>query len=229
MATTPEGTPYVESSDLVANYPAASLSLANRVDLVGVLPFATSAARATAIPSPTDGQFTYLQDTNSTEFYNGSAFVPLAGGKILQIVRATNSTDRSTTSTSFTDVTGSSVTITPTKNTSALIILAAGFVNPGSSSTNENLCSLQITDSSNVAVSGADTVGFGLLNATRSTSSIEFTSGFTLVGYATPATTSAVTYKLRFKSRLSTTTTFTLNNPAAGGATGQMYAIEVGA
>lgn len=75
MALTPEGTPYVESSDLVANYPAASLSLANRVDLVGVLPFATSAARATAIPSPTDGQYTYLQDTNSTEFWNGSVWV----------------------------------------------------------------------------------------------------------------------------------------------------------
>lgn len=75
MALTPEGTPYVESSDLVANYPAASLSLANRVDLVGVLPFATSAARATAIPSPTDGQYSYLQDTNSTEFWNGSAWV----------------------------------------------------------------------------------------------------------------------------------------------------------
>jgi hypothetical protein len=74
MALTPEGTPYVESSDLVANYPAASLALANRVDLVGVLPFATSAARATAIPSPTDGQYTYLQDTNSTEFWNGSAW-----------------------------------------------------------------------------------------------------------------------------------------------------------
>ena len=74
MALTPEGTPYVQSSDLVANYPAASLSLANRVDLVGVLPFATSTARGTAIPSPTDGQYTYLQDTNTTQFWNGSAW-----------------------------------------------------------------------------------------------------------------------------------------------------------
>ena len=74
MALTPEGTPYVESSDLVANYPAASLALANRVDLVGVLPFATSAARGTAIPSPTDGQYSYLQDSNTTQFWNGSAW-----------------------------------------------------------------------------------------------------------------------------------------------------------
>lgn len=32
MALTPGGTPYVESSDLVANYPASSLALANKVD-----------------------------------------------------------------------------------------------------------------------------------------------------------------------------------------------------
>lgn len=34
MATTSGGTPYVTSTDLVANYPTASLALANRVDLV---------------------------------------------------------------------------------------------------------------------------------------------------------------------------------------------------
>ena len=34
MAVTAAGSPYVESSDLVANYPGASLSLANRVDQV---------------------------------------------------------------------------------------------------------------------------------------------------------------------------------------------------
>jgi hypothetical protein len=93
MALTPEGTPYVESTDLVANYPAASLSLANRVDLVGVLPFADSAARSAAITSPTDGQFTYLQDTNSTEFYNGSAFQAIGGFTLItsQVITAVTS------------------------------------------------------------------------------------------------------------------------------------------
>lgn len=75
MATTLPGSPYVESSDLVANYPAVSEALAERVDLVGVLPFADAAARTTALPTPTDGQYSYLQDTNSTEFYNGAAWV----------------------------------------------------------------------------------------------------------------------------------------------------------
>ena len=75
MAVTAPGSPYVETSDLVANYPGVSESLAERVDLVGVLPFADSAARTTALPSPTDGQYSYLQDTNATEYYNGSAWV----------------------------------------------------------------------------------------------------------------------------------------------------------
>ena len=35
MATTAAGTPYVESSDLVANYPGASLALANHIDTIG--------------------------------------------------------------------------------------------------------------------------------------------------------------------------------------------------
>jgi hypothetical protein len=75
MAVTAPGSPYVESSDLVANYPGVSESLAERVDLVGVLPFADSTARGTALPSPTDGQYSYLQDTNATEYYNGTAWV----------------------------------------------------------------------------------------------------------------------------------------------------------
>jgi hypothetical protein len=35
MATTAAGTPYVESSDLVANYPGVSLALANHIDDTG--------------------------------------------------------------------------------------------------------------------------------------------------------------------------------------------------
>jgi len=98
MALTPEGTPYVESSDLVANYPAASLSLANRVDLVGVLPFADSTARGTAIPSPTDGQYSYLQDTNVTEFWNGSAWTAAGGAPgLVHIATATLSAAASVT------------------------------------------------------------------------------------------------------------------------------------
>jgi len=75
MAVTPVGNPYVESSDLVANYPGASEALAERIDIVGVNPFADSAARATAIPSPVEGQMASLNDDDKVYRYSGSAWV----------------------------------------------------------------------------------------------------------------------------------------------------------
>lgn len=98
MANTLPGTPYVESSDLVANYPAVSESLAERVDLVGVLPFASAAARTTALPTPTDGQYSYLQDTNSTEYYNGAAWVAAGISPGLVLVNSTSFTSVATVS-----------------------------------------------------------------------------------------------------------------------------------
>jgi len=75
MAVTPVGNPYVESSDLVANYPGASEALAERLDVVGVNPFADSAARATAIPSPVEGQMASLNDDDKVYRYSGSEWV----------------------------------------------------------------------------------------------------------------------------------------------------------
>ena len=42
-----------------------------------VMTFATEAARTTALPSPTEGMTTYLNDTNTFAVYNGSAWVPM--------------------------------------------------------------------------------------------------------------------------------------------------------
>jgi hypothetical protein len=223
MATTPEGTPYVESSDLVATYPTTSLALANRVDLVGVLPFATSTARGTAIPSPTDGQYSYLQDSNSTEFWNGTAWTA-AGGKVLQVVRATDTTSRSTTSTSFTDVTGLSVTITPKSATSSIIIDAVFLPNVASTTTASRVGFFQITDSSNVAVSGSQNIEWGFINAT---SGIAYTmyGHINARAYVTTGSTSPVTYKLRFSVNAGSVTAIVRNDLS----TGQIFATEVAA
>jgi hypothetical protein len=102
MATTAPGSPYVESSDLVANYPAVSEALAERVDTVGVLPFATSTARGTALPSPTEGQYTYLQDTNATEYWDGAAWV--AAGVAPGLVHINTTSFSAVSSVSLNDV-----------------------------------------------------------------------------------------------------------------------------
>jgi hypothetical protein len=164
MATTAGGTPYVESSDLVANYPAVSLALAEHID-----------------------------DLPAT---------------VLQVVRATDVTQRLTTSTSFVDA-NISVTITPQKSTSAILIIHSAQTNMGAGVRVET----QITDSSNIAISGAE-----------NTDSAGGRALFTALAWATPATTSATTYKARFRS--SNGGSALLENATN---TGQMYAIEVSA
>lgn len=136
------------------------------------------------------------------------------GGKILQIVRATDTTNRSTTSTSMVDA-NISVTITPTKTDS--IILIVWNVHAFFNGTN-NYMEMQITNSSNVALSGAEQCTFGDATSNQPLTQIH------LIGYVTPGTLSAVTYKGRFKRR--STGTATLLN---GDNTGQLFAIEVSA
>jgi hypothetical protein len=46
----------------------------------GVWVFADAAARTAAVTSPQEGNISYLKDTNSTEYYSGSAWVAIGGG-----------------------------------------------------------------------------------------------------------------------------------------------------
>ncbi|CAB4186022.1 hypothetical protein UFOVP1142_5 [uncultured Caudovirales phage] len=46
----------------------------------GVLVFASAAARTAAITSPQQGQVSFLKDSNTTQYYSGSAWVTIGGG-----------------------------------------------------------------------------------------------------------------------------------------------------
>ena len=137
----------------------------------------------------------------------------LAGGKILQIVRATDVTDRTTTSATSVDA-SISVTITPQRSTSAVLVIWTARIGPGE---NGHII-LSITDSTDAVLSGAQASIFGSSNGTvqRDTANI--------IGYASPGSTSAVTYKGRF-SAVTAGTSSILN----ASQTGQLYAIEVSA
>ena len=45
-----------------------------------VTPYADSSARTTAVPSPVEGQMSYLLDTNAVEVYDGTAWTSISGG-----------------------------------------------------------------------------------------------------------------------------------------------------
>lgn len=99
----------------------------------GVLVFADAAARTAAIASPQEGQMSYLKDTNSTEYYSGSAWVAVgAAGGAYTLLSTTSITSTSTTVSSisqsyqdlFIEVYG--ITFSTSNSTPTLTINASG-------------------------------------------------------------------------------------------------------
>jgi hypothetical protein len=170
--------------------------------------YADSAARTSAIPSPTEADLSYLQDTNSVEVYDGSAWAAV-GGKILQVV-STTKTDTFTAATDndgtpnaqWASVTGLTATITPTSATSKVLVLVELSVG--------YLMSYRITR-------GGTAIGVGAAAGSRqqatsgggkdNTYYLENVSGVYL---DSPATTSATTYGVDIANNSSTATTITL-------------------
>lgn len=56
-----------------------------------VMVFASAAARTSAIASPQEGMISYLKDTNSTEYYSGSAWVAIGGASASGLTFIANS------------------------------------------------------------------------------------------------------------------------------------------
>jgi hypothetical protein len=172
-------------------------------------------AYGTATPSTTVEGFIWYDENDTPpapKFWDWSAFETFGGGKVLQVVRATDATDRSTSSSSFVDA-SISVTITPQKSTSAILLLWFFAGIPAAGQTMR----AQITDNSNNALSGAENAPNTNLGATSAGML------FSLLGHSTPATTSATTYKGRFRGD---GLSITIQNAVQ---TGQLYAIEVSA
>jgi len=196
MAVTPVGNPYVESSDLVANYPGASEALAERIDIVGVNPFADSAARATAIPSPTEGMMSSLNDTDAVQRYDGATWKPV-GGKVLQVVSVTKADTFSTTSESFVDVTGLAASITPTATSSRILVLGKIAAN------------LVVADTQGYTrlLRGATVIGGGTVVGSRTSAMSGFyiasgssTTDLSVNFFDLPASISSQTYKIQART-----------------------------
>jgi hypothetical protein len=79
-----------------------------------VMVFADAAARTSAIASPQEGMISYLKDTNSTEYYSGSAWVAISGG-------TTGGLTLISTTTLSTGTTTISATLTSYKNVFILL------------------------------------------------------------------------------------------------------------
>jgi hypothetical protein len=157
-----------------------------------VMSFAGTAARGSAIGTAVEGMVTYLADSDSFEFWNGSAYTPLAegSGKILQVVQETHSTSVGNSTTTYAD-TGLSATITPTSATSKVLVL----VTQGGQKTAGNSGNSFDTR----LVRGATQL-FQQLSYFYTGTAIDFYGVMPLQYLDSPATTSATTYKTQFKN-----------------------------
>jgi hypothetical protein len=127
---------------------------------------------------------------------NGISAQPVFSGQVLQVVQGSKTDTFTTASTSYVDVTGLSVTITPRSATSNILVMVS-------------------TNYSNVAlgqngmfqlVRGSTAIGIGAAAGTRSTASAQTriqdgnaASTIAINFLDSPATTSATTYKIQMK------------------------------
>ena len=145
----------------------------------------------------TSGHFLKTQGTGANP-----AWAEAGGGKVLQVVSTTKTDTFSTTSDSFTDVTGLTVSITPAATSSKVLVIASVvWTNVGG--TSHNFYGRLMRDStalhvgtgsigSRVAASfGGDSVGVN----SRNTSSINFLDS--------PSSTSAIAYHIEARSQTS--------------------------
>ena len=165
----------------------------------GIPVFASSTERDAAFGGTgektlAEGQMAYLEDTNATQYYDGSSWAAVAGGKILQVVSTTKTDAYTNATASFADVTGLSVSITPSAATSKVLVIVSLSI----SSTTNIVCASKLLRGS-TAIFIADAAGSRTPVSTSSRPSAASLEMFShsLVYLDSPATTSATTYKVQ--------------------------------
>ena len=167
----------------------------------GIPVFATTVTRDAAFGGTgektlAEGQFAYIEATNTTQYYDGAAWLAVSGAKCAQVISTTKTDTFTSASASYTDVTGLSVSITPTASSSKILVLC----NPSGSG------QAGVGDMFGQLVRDSTAIGNGAAASNRVVCSMMF-EGATgavvnpvMVYLDSPATTSATTYKIQIRN-----------------------------
>ena len=170
-------------------------------------------------PEATDPVANGAQDIQDLALAVESTVSGITGGKILQVVTNTYATSTATTSTSYVD-SGLDATITPTSATSTIVVQTFGRYSAYRLGVPAGLGLRLLRDATTLDtwpdLTYADIGGIGLL---------VLQDGHSVVYEDSPATTSAVTYKIQFNSVTSSCTA----TAQAGNTTSTMMLLEVSA
>ncbi len=150
--------------------------------------------------NPFDGMMIYETDTNLVRIWNGTAWKTLSysdatSGSVLQVQSTTKTDTFSTTSSTYVDITGLSVSITPTSTSSKVFVMVCVF---GDHNNLDSGMVQLLRDST--AISIGDAAGS---RSRASTISSNFESNRPMTGALnfldSPSTTSSTTYKLQLR------------------------------
>jgi len=177
-----------------------------------VMVFADAAARTAALGSPSEGMVTYLEDTDSLELYTtvwgpvspAITRADLPAGSVLQVVSTTLTGTLTTSSRTFTDLTGFSLSITPSAETSKILVMLAitgtGTNVVGSADTGVAL----LRGSTQIAMGVGGDHQFTALLSNREFGDASHTLNVAVNHLDAPSTTSVVTYKLQGRASAGT-------------------------
>jgi hypothetical protein len=168
-----------------------------------VMVFGGTAARSSAIPTPTEGMMSYRTDDDVVEVFDGSAYVGVGGSDsgVTQVASTAKTDTFSSSSTSFTDITGLSVSITPSSASNKVLVIAS--VSAACDPTLTNISFLLVRESTSIALGDAAGTRVRSTMSTKARDNDTQTTQ-TIMFLDSPATTSSTTYKLQMKVAAST-------------------------
>lgn len=177
----------------------------------GVPVFATTTTRDAAFGGTgekvlAEGQLAYIEASNIVQYYDGTSWLTLAPitSAVVQIKSTTKSDTFSMSSSTFADVTGLSVSITPTSASNNVLIF--GALSAGNN-TNNSVSVYPRLMRDSTAIGLGDAAG-SRRRITSNASFLDNNSNMTTIPFMyldSPATTSATTYKIQVSAQTTNT------------------------
>lgn len=155
---------------------------------------------------------------------SGTTLSATGGGKILQVVQTTKTDTTSTTSTSLVDITGMSVSITPSSASSRVLVLAMISTGANPNTYAGHIALLRGSTATPVGDAAGSRTQATIANGNNANNTA---AGATITAVDSPATTSSVTYKLQWAVESGATLYLNRSNTDSNSATGGRYASTI--